>query len=115
PELTPGAQATWLHLRFFAVLAALALFLITGPYAPVGELKDWVAVKLGLIGPFRSVYQRFGVYLVVAYAPLLAAGTDVVVRAVKTRTASRVAAAGVLAALAGVTVVFLAWPMWSGR
>lgn len=101
-------------LIFVGVLAGVALFLITGTHAPLGSLKAHVVSSLHLTGPFRSTYQRFGVYLALAYGPLVAAGIAVVQAAVRRFAAPRaVVWAAALATIAAVAVV-PSWPMWSG-
>jgi hypothetical protein len=111
-----GIVALWRRGRaeraagWFALgLAIIALFLITGTHAPFGGLKATAVDRLQLAGPFRSVYQRFGGYLALAYAPLVACGVDGLRRLGGRRQAvSLMLAAGVLVA------VLPTWPMWNG-
>jgi hypothetical protein len=101
-----GEKVAW----WFALgLAVIGLFLITGTHAPLGGLKASAVDDLHLAGPFRSVYQRFGGYLALAYAPLVACGIDALRRLGGRRLGL---ALGLVATV--FVAVLPAWPMWSG-
>ena len=107
---TPERRALYFSLG----LVLVGLFLITGTHAPLGGLKGTVVSTLHLSGPFRSVYQRFGSYVTLGYAPLIAAGIGALQLA-----AARVARwrmGGWLVAVAAVAAaaVVPSWPMWRG-
>jgi hypothetical protein len=108
---------TTAYLRFFAVILLIALILITGPNPPLGDLKEHFFSRLDLAGLFRSVYQRFGGYLALAYAPLVAGGIQVLVsraqRLVRPERARLISAAA--AVIITVVVGALAWPQLSGQ
>jgi hypothetical protein len=103
------------RIGWFALgVVVVTLFLITGTHSPLGGAKRHVVDQLQLEGPFRSVYQRFGGYLALAYAPLVALGVATLGRLaarVPPRRIVRVVAVG--AAVICVAVV-PAWPMWDG-
>jgi hypothetical protein len=104
------------YLRLFGVVALVSILLMAGPHDPFGHLKSWVIAQSGLTGPFRSVYQRFGVYAALAYAPLIAAGLDRIARRSRSLPRAGQLLSSVIPALgAGVLVGVLAWPMWSGQ
>jgi hypothetical protein len=102
-------------LLFALGLVLVALFLITGTHAPLGGFKGYVVSRLHLEGPFRSVYQRFGVYLALGYGPLVGAGIGAL--QVAAGRVGRLHAAGRIVALAAIVLIAVvpAWPMWSGR
>jgi len=116
-RLTQAADETTVHIWFFAVVLVVSLLLITGPNEPLGQVKGWVLCQSDLFVPFRSLYQRFGVYLAVAYAPLLASGIDFVGRLIGGRFAKTVQpriSKTVVAILIVLVVGVLAQPMLSG-
>lgn len=106
---------TRLYLILFGTVAVIAVVLMTGAYAPLGSFKVWFMGKLGLAGPFRSTYQRFGIYASFAYAPLVAAGLERWTRRAEgTGRAGRNVAGALPATGILLLVVALAWPMWTG-
>lgn len=60
------------YLPFFGLVAITALFLVKGHYPPHGELNEWIYSNQNVRLLFRSVYQRFMVYVTIAYVPLIA-------------------------------------------
>jgi hypothetical protein len=106
------------YVFLFTGILATALFFITGPNTPFGDLKALVFAHFDLAGVFRSVYQRFGVYAAVGYAPLIAGG----IHAVAARTATHahrdrsqlVYAVTSLTSIALVAGV-LGLPLWTGQ
>lgn len=106
----PSSQA---HFAFFVVMLVTSLVLMSGANEPFGALKEWAVETFGLAGPFRSVYQRFGVYAALAYAPLVAVGMFVLQSAVRVRAGRAPAIAVALAATIAVAVL-PALPLWTG-
>jgi hypothetical protein len=100
-------------LLLMLAIALIALFLITGTHAPLGDAKAAVVERLHLSGPFRSVYQRFGGYLVLAYTPLVAAGIATMAKGAG--LIRREVAVAVAIVVAGALAVVPSLPMWNGR
>ena len=102
------------YFAFFAVMLVGALTLMTGAHAPFGTIKASLVDSVGLTGPFRSVYQRFGIYAAIAYVPLIAVGIWVLRRRLGARFGPVV---GLLAAVAAVVAVAVvpALPLWTGN
>ena len=98
---------------FFVVLLLSALTLMAGVHEPFGWLKERVVETFGLVGPFRSVYQRFGVYVAVAYVPVVAVGIWILQRTARER-AGAVAAVVATGAAAAAVAVLPALPLWTG-
>lgn len=107
------------HAKFFAVFLVVSLVLVTGANAPFGSLKVWLMSHAELFGPYRSAYQRFMVYVAMAYAPLIALGVDVIASSPSTffRGARRRLVSGLQVGIAlAMTVMLalvLAWPLWT--
>ena len=99
---------------FAFALAIATLFFITGTHAPLGQLKRTTVDDLHLEGPFRSVYQRFGMYLCLAYAPLVALGIAALrnfrIQSDRSRALAWLISCAAIVAVAVVPV----WPMWTG-
>lgn len=109
-------------LLFLAVTVAGLVVAVTGSRPPFGSFNTTVMSSLHLLDVFRSVYARFTEYLPLVIAPLLAAGLDALLGAVRNpetrrgpvralRAAAAVSCGGALAAL---LVVVLPWPLWTG-
>lgn len=106
------------HLLFFAVVLGVALTLMAGTKSPVGSLLQTLMERLDLVGPFRSVYQRFGVYVAFSYAPLVAAGFDAVtpgISRLSARPTSRLLASLTTLALICLLAFSGGSPMWTGE
>ncbi len=101
-------------LWWWGGVALCAVFLMTGSHVPLGSAKVAVVGHLGLQGPFRSVYQRFGSYLALAYGPLVAAGVHVALGSMGRIPGRRWFQAGVATLIAVLVTVLPAWPMWNG-
>jgi hypothetical protein len=90
---------------------------MTGPRFPLGSAKLWLFREAGLLDAFRSIYQRFGGYAALAYAPLVALGLSSAARAVSGRLRGRGAAALATVAMIPMIVavsVLPALPLWTG-
>lgn len=113
----PISDRSAVYLKFFFVVLGVSILLMTGPNEPLGQIKALVMQRSEFFAPFRSVYQRFGEYAALAYAPVIAGGLQTVAWFVRRRLHrhlgawwARLAAGG----LAAVLVIALALPMWTG-
>jgi hypothetical protein len=102
-------------LAFSLGVTVAALFLITGTHAPLGSFKSWAVSELNLNGPFRSVYQRFGVYLALGYSPLIATGLGAIQALTGRIVGLKVAGYVAVSAATVAVAVVPAWPMWTGK
>lgn len=107
--------------RRYLVLATLLLVIsivaITGPFAPFGNFKEWLLRETGLIGPFRSAYQRFGSYVVLGYVPLIAIGISTAGHVIKGRTPRRLDSLLGTCMMIGVIALITippVLPLWTG-
>jgi hypothetical protein len=114
---SPVSSGERRYVVLFTLILIASLVLVTGPRAPFGGAKEWLLQELHLLGPFRSTYQRFAPYAVLAYAPLVAVGVSVAARAVRGWLADsphrNVAGRAVAGAIA-VLVLLPALPLLTG-
>ncbi|MFN2544460.1 MAG: glycosyltransferase family 2 protein [Actinomycetota bacterium] len=113
----PRMDDTSRYLVFFGLLLVVACVLMTGPNPPFGFVKTWAMTRTGLFSAFRSVYQRFGEYAALAYAPLVAAGLSFAMAV--TRARIKAPDAGAMSKAVGfglglIVALLLALPMWAG-
>jgi hypothetical protein len=109
-------------LLFAGLSMAGLLVAVTGARPPFGSMNTHVMTSLHLLDVFRSVYARFTEYLPLVMAPLLAAGCEALVTAIRgpetrgprLRRACQAASAACAGVLGVLVVVVVPWPMWSG-
>jgi hypothetical protein len=101
------------HIRFFGLVLGVGLLMLTGANEPIGPLKTWLFQELGLIEPFRSVYQRFGPYVALAYAPLVAAGIQAIASR-RAHSSGRRYVNTAVGAASALAMLLPAWPLMSG-
>ena len=105
------------HALLFGILLVAFLVFMTGSRPPFGRVTAALMESAGLTGPFRSVYQRFGVYAALFYAPLLAGGLhalSVLVRPIGTERTGTVVGRMVCITATAILVCTLAFPMLTG-
>jgi hypothetical protein len=62
------------HLPFFVILALLGLFLGTGDNSPLPDLSFWLFQNVPGMIVFRNPFEKAGLMVSLAYAPLFAVG-----------------------------------------
>lgn len=120
--VAPRGAASSVRSRWTVALLGMALgillFCVTGGTGPLGAITVQLFLRLHLLDPFRSVYQRFMEYVPLAVAPLLAVGYDALARVWgKLKRRWRKVAIGPRIATfiaAGLAVVLVPLPFWTG-
>jgi hypothetical protein len=104
------------YVKFFFVVLVISVLLMTGPNEPLGTIKAMVMERSEFFAPFRSVYQRFGEYAALAYAPLVGAGLQSAVSLLRSSwpRPAEIVGKGLVAAVAAALATILALPMWTG-
>ena len=96
------------ELRYFAILFVVGLFVSMGANPPFGKIFVWFFKRFSFLQVFRNPYEKFGIVLMLAYAPFFAIGLTEVSKKLK----KRFFATGLVILL--VFGIYL-WPIWTGR
>lgn len=90
------------YLRFCWSLLFVGLFVVMGTNSPLGFVFEWLFRNLSPFQGFRNPYEKAGLLVLVAIAPLVAIGLSKFKGPLKS---------SILILLCGVYV----WPMWTGQ
>lgn len=102
------------HFSFFSILLFIAIVICIGANFPTGWLLVWLFEKIPVLQALRNPYEKFGINLVIAFAPFFAIGLLVF--------SEKFAVFFLIPKLKQVltlfftflTCVVLVWPMWKG-
>lgn len=97
---------------FFAILSLLFIFLLKGPYYPLGFINAILYDKLHLYTIFRTGYQRFTGFLSLAFVIMAAYNIDVFYGSKKYKTAAKNIIIVIFLLLVSGVFVF---PIWTGE
>lgn len=103
-------------LIFWACLFILAVFLAKGGAAPFGHLFIWGFSQSFFLGAFRNPFEKLGILVPFASAPLFALGIRQLFDWAKAKIPSK---QPIIIFLLGVILVLIfgvyPWPMWAGK
>lgn len=94
------------NLFFFGLLFFISFSVSLGANRPFGKLFIWFFDHFTFLQGFRNPYEKFGIVLVLAYAPLFSFGLDYISK----RTRNFVKPL-ILSICCGIFV----WPLWTGE
>lgn len=101
--------------KIFVWLFILGFLVSLGANLPFGSLFIWLFQNIPALQMFRNPYEKFGIVLLLAYAPLFAIGVVSFFQLLqKKRLLTKVSGIG----LGFIICLFLSiylWPMWSGK
>ncbi len=100
--------------KYYLALMATSLFVCLGANWPSGWLFIWLFNMLPLLQVLRNPYEKYGLNLVIAYAPFFAIGiymlSDSVSKLIKAKWPSQIIPLGLIL----LYCVFLVLPLWRG-
>jgi hypothetical protein len=103
------------QFRFFVWLFSAGLFISLGANPPFGDIFIWVFQHIPPLQMFRNPYEKFGLVLVMAYAPLFALGFVYSLYGIhKTRIFNKLQ----VLAIGGIVLFLLnlyLFPLWTGK
>jgi len=115
------------YTLFFAMLTLLGLFLVKGPYPPLGEVTEWFYVNTGLLTIFKSTYKHLGFLIAIGYAFLIGVAVNDLNYILRTIEIKRLNShkrllhalrkgGGVMFVALFIFLLFgvYAWPFWTG-
>ena len=115
-------------LWFMFLLSLLGLFLAKGAAPPFGEVFTWLFMEVPVLVAFRNTFEKFGLILPLAYAPLIGFASNSLYVSIKGRLSGysivehgswkinlkRVIPRTTVGLMLFLILVPLVWPMWSG-
>lgn len=105
------------ELKFFLALFLLGFIVSVGANPPMGALLVWLFVKISFLQAFRNSYEKAGLLLMLAYAPLFALGLPIFSN--KLASYFDIKRKKILPIIFGVASVILVcgifvWTLWTG-
>jgi hypothetical protein len=116
-------------LLYFGFLAVLALFLSKGAASPGGTLFLWMFVRIPVLQVFRDPFEKIGILIPLAFAPLFGASISLIYRRgrgtlrklfsklppPRGRILSILLPTTLIALICISTLGALVWPIWTGN
>lgn len=101
------------HFLFFLALLSLSIFVSLGANFPTGFIFIWFLERLPLLAVLRNPYEKFGINLVLAFAPFAALG--MLVLSEKLSGKKRALKISILLFFVFSQFILLVWPYWRGN
>lgn len=103
------------HFGFYLVLLLISIFITIGANFPTGWLFIWLFEKIPLLQVLRNPYEKFGVNLILAYAPFAAIGMLVISEKLSSYFKKEKLKWAFLLTFMFLEFVILVWPIWMGN
>lgn len=103
------------HFGFYLTLLLISVFITIGANFPTGWLLIWLFEKIPLLQVLRNPYEKFGVNLVLAYAPFFAVGLLVFSEKFALLFKKPRLKNIFIPLFLILTYVVLVWPIWKGN
>lgn len=100
--------------KFYTALFFVSLLLSIGSNFPSGWILIWLFETFPLLQVLRNPYEKFGINLVIAYAPFFAIGTIVIGEKISGFIKIQKAMLPLVGLLVFLICVIFVWPMWNG-
>lgn len=100
--------------KFYTTLFFVSFFLSIGSNFPTGWILIWLFETFPLLQVLRNPYEKFGINLVIAYAPFFALGTMVIGEKIAGFLKIQRAVLPGVGLLVFLICVIFVWPIWTG-
>lgn len=102
------------HFIFYTALLVISIFISIGANFPTGEILIWFFKHFPLLQVLRNPYEKFGVNLIVAYAPFAAIGMLALSEKLAVYFKKKRFKKSILPVFVVLEFVVLVWPYWNG-
>lgn len=103
------------HFWFYSFLLIISIIICIGANLPTGPILIWIFDHFPLLQVLRNPYEKFGVNLVLAFAPFVAIGMLVVSEKFSALFKKEKLSWVFLIILIFLEFIVLVWPYWKGN